>query len=720
MQDRVLPYSDTQLSWTFGGPIIKDRAALLRQLRVRARAADLQPLEPVAELQLRPQRHAHGEQGRRRGSTSSSRRRRRMTRARQQVAGATCRTTRATPAARRGTRRRRSRPTGTAATSAARSTQVLGPRRRQRDPRRATRATTGFSSPIVPWPDHPYPGLDLRHADHPDARLHHRPGAHQLARGRAAGHLLVRDNLTLSFDEGGRHDLKVGGEVVYQQNPVFLCNRCMGIYDAQGGPVPAEHRVAVPGVERRLDAGTSPRSRRSSGATRSASARCSGHAPLSIVSGWVQDDWQIGVAPHAESRRCATTSRRRLRRGRRARAVPEGRPRERHQQLGSAARRRLQPDRQRPCCAAAPAGSSPIPARTPRYWTKLERRRAPSAGPQRRPAGLRRQPVQRADPDLRAGRGDAVHASTATPTCLRRSIGTFAAPYNEIPVQQPGVGRHPAADRRRTMAVEADYVYTGNRAQHVSTSTSTSPTTRRPASTIRSPTSAKRPYPDWGSVSNRLSIGESNYHGLQMAFTKRMSDRWQASATYLLAGQWNLQNAPMPAGCEYPTTLNAAGQPVCDVPVTLHPTLREEWYLTGDQRHRVTFNGIWDVWPRHPVQRPVHLRRQRLGDADLGRRRAADRQHAAGRVRADGSIDRAQQLRPARRSTAWTCGCRSGSASARATIDGHRRGVQRLQPRQLRQLRAERKQRALRPADREPERRRIQPRMLQFGFRAAF
>jgi hypothetical protein len=78
-----------------------------------------------------------------------------------------------------------------------------------------------------------------------------------------------------------------------------------------------------------------------------------------------------------------------------------------------------------------------------------------------------------------------------------------------------------------------------------------------------------------------------------MSFTKRMSDRWQAQATYLLAGQWNLQNAPTAAaGCVNPTTLSPDG-PTCAVAVSLHPALVEEWYLSGDQRHRATFNGIW-------------------------------------------------------------------------------------------------------------------------------
>jgi hypothetical protein len=180
-----------------------------------------------------------------------------------------------------------------------------------------------------------------------------------------------------------------------------------------------------------------------------------------------------------------------------------------------------------------------------------------------------------------------------TPGCLRRSLGTFAAPYNEIPYSnQASVG----VQRQfgQSMSLEADYVYTALRAQNVSINLNLA---YDPATGVNYPFTniAKLPYPDWATVTNRLSIGESDYHGLQLAFTKRMSDRWQASATYLLAGQWDLQNAPVPVGCQYVTTLNAAGQPVCDVPVNLHPTLRNERFLTGDQRHRVSFNGIWEA-----------------------------------------------------------------------------------------------------------------------------
>jgi hypothetical protein len=33
-------------------------------------------------------------------------------------------------------------------------------------------------------------------------------------------------------------------------------------------------------------------------------------------------------------------------------------------------------------------------------------------------------------------------------------------------------------------------------------------------------------------------------HSLQTAFTKRFSDRWQASATYTLSGLWDALPAP--------------------------------------------------------------------------------------------------------------------------------------------------------------------------------
>ena len=74
-----------------------------------------------------------------------------------------------------------------------------------------------------------------------------------------------------------------------------------------------------------------------------------------------------------------------------------------------------------------------------------------------------------------------------------------------------------------------------------------------------------------------------------------MSHRWQASGTYALDGLWSFDTLPLNPGCQYPTTLTAAGQPVCNVPIQLAPDVSENaYYLSGAQRNRLTANGIWE------------------------------------------------------------------------------------------------------------------------------
>ena len=49
------------------------------------------------------------------------------------------------------------------------------------------------------------------------------------------------------------------------------------------------------------------------------------------------------------------------------------------------------------------------------------------------------------------------------------------------------------------------------------------------------------------------------------------------------------------AGCRYPISNPSPGVFTCDQPITLHPVLQAEWYLSGAQRHRATVNGIWQL-----------------------------------------------------------------------------------------------------------------------------
>ena len=74
----------------------------------------------------------------------------------------------------------------------------------------------------------------------------------------------------------------------------------------------------------------------------------------------------------------------------------------------------------------------------------------------------------------------------------------------------------------------------------------------------------------------------SELQSLQTAFTKRLSNRWQASATYTLSWLRSAENQPF------------SGLSI--VPFPVQPDLGNEWTLAGDdQRHRAVFNGIWQV-----------------------------------------------------------------------------------------------------------------------------
>ncbi|HVG55441.1 MAG TPA: TonB-dependent receptor [Vicinamibacterales bacterium] len=444
---------------------------------------------------------------------------------------------------------------------------------------------------IVSWPGHPYPGLTLG-TPIINLRSYTIGMAHNFSHeDERQSTYSVRDNLTLSYDKAGRHDLKVGGEAFYQKNPVFLCIRCQGIYDATGGPIPAN-------IESLFPVWNDISSWNLNGLSSIVRSYTLGvgdmqvQAPLSGGSAWIQDDWRIGsrltvnlglrydleTGVFAEDVEMQPF----LRGGRKNDTNNWG-PR-----LGAAFSLT-----ENTVLRGGGGRYFSDPGSHTAYWTYMN---AAALQPQifnDGRADFAANPFNGPTPTF-----DQVAATLCTVSsaanCLRRSTTNFAVEGNEIPYSDQasfGVQRQFG----RSMSIEADYVYTANRA---GLTTLNANLAYDPATGVNYAFNdlAKRPYPQWGDVSVRRTIGESNYHGLQMAFTKRMSNRWQASATYLLSGQWNLQNAPTAgAFCENPTTLTATGAPTCDVPVTLHPALQEEWYLSGDQRNRFTFNGIWQI-----------------------------------------------------------------------------------------------------------------------------
>jgi hypothetical protein len=182
------------------------------------------------------------------------------------------------------------------------------------------------------------------------------------------------------------------------------------------------------------------------------------------------------------------------------------------------------------------------------------------------------------------------------PGCLRRSV-TIEIPapsesgvdtLHEVSFSHQGsigVQRQLGS----VMAFEANYVFTGGRKEEVARNMNLAYNAATGANypfTDRS----RLPFPEWGLVLGEFMIGRTNYHGLETSFTKRMSNRWQASASYSVSRFYDSPGNPV--------FVQPDGNSVNWTPLgfDVAPDLGDDYGLAvTDQHHRATFNGIWDV-----------------------------------------------------------------------------------------------------------------------------
>jgi hypothetical protein len=137
-----------------------------------------------------------------------------------------------------------------------------------------------------------------------------------------------------------------------------------------------------------------------------------------------------------------------------------------------------------------------------------------------------------------------------------------------------------------TMGFDVDYVFVGGRDERTTQGTQLNNINLSydPVTGVNYPFTdiSRRPFPDFGALAMNVMGGRSNSHSLQTAVTKRLSQRWQASGTYTFSV---LNDSAAPA---------VSGTMVVPFPVA--PDLGGEYSLgSTDQRHRGTFNGIWQV-----------------------------------------------------------------------------------------------------------------------------
>ena len=390
----------------------------------------------------------------------------------------------------------------------------------------------------------------------------------------------IRDDLSRSFTMLGRHDLKMGGEYIYSATEDTACDMCIPVIDARNGPIPANVESLFPNqydpTTWKLDA-LGPLVR-----TYLIGVSSTGFytkSPRSNYGAWIQDDWRInprltlnvgvrydiGVGlfgeevsapPFLTGNRPPDSNNFAPRLGAafslNERTVLRGGFGRFYAEMTDQAARNVRRFPQSVQIMVANDGrpdfvSNPFKGPVPTYEQAL------ALG-----IGSRSLPNQFGAQDL------------VVPYSYQGSVGV-----------QRQIGE--------VIGIDADYVWIGGRRE---------PNVRNinlsfdPVTGVNYPsTDARRPFPEFGVVSMFRHEGRSNYHGMQTAVTKRLSQNWQASATYLLSVLRDIDPSPVAPGCQ--SVYTARG--VCSVPVQLPPDLLGEYTLAAsDQRHRATFNGIWN------------------------------------------------------------------------------------------------------------------------------
>jgi hypothetical protein len=191
---------------------------------------------------------------------------------------------------------------------------------------------------------------------------------------------------------------------------------------------------------------------------------------------------------------------------------------------------------------------------------------------------------------------NACDQNNSAPGCYKRAVTIeIPAPSEKgmKPLHSIGFSHQATVGIERqltdTMAFRVDLAWTGGRQEetHFNMNLDWNPATgaNYPFTDV-----SHLPFPDWGLVLGEYMIGRSDYRGLQMAFQKRYSNRWQANATYTLSDFRSADGNPVQV---LPDGDSITYQPLN---FSVQPDIANDYTLAeSDQRHRATVNGIWDL-----------------------------------------------------------------------------------------------------------------------------
>ncbi|OFW01278.1 MAG: hypothetical protein A3I61_15380 [Acidobacteria bacterium RIFCSPLOWO2_02_FULL_68_18] len=419
----------------------------------------------------------------------------------------------------------------------------------------------------------------------------------------------VRDDYTTSYAWGGRHDVKMGGEYFRFEVDFGWCNRCMGEIDARLGRPPANLEALFPVWNDASTWNLQPLAPLTSQVFHSVSdTEHHYNVVRHLLAGWIQDDWRLGDRltlnlgvrydwdsnAHAEELTLMPF-------------LPGNLP---HDSNNVAPRMGVNlrlDDR-----TVLRGGYGLFFAFSPndgvqQSYSMVHRFEYQIANDGRAdfvpnwfgpgPGGDGEWGGPRPGWDASLARACDVNFVAG---CVRRAIvQEISYPGRRTPYShQASVGvQRQIGD---TMSVEANYVYTGGRLEETVHNANL---TYNPATGANYPFSdiSRRPFPDWGVVLLEYLEGRSNYHGTDLTFTRRFSNRWQATATYTLGffkdglperPQWYLGPdgvmARRPVGVPLAPDMGGAYGYAGSA---INPGFGQ----AGDQRHRAVLNGVWDA-----------------------------------------------------------------------------------------------------------------------------
>ncbi len=414
----------------------------------------------------------------------------------------------------------------------------------------------------------------------------------------------IHDDFTYSYDVAGHHDLKAGGEYLHLLDNTRNCNRCGGAITANGGPIPANIQDLFPNA---FNADTWKLADPAMGAvttryTVGVSDSSNFLTPVYMwkYGAWAQDDWKV-------SRRLT------LNLGARYDLIwnafaqnvtflPVELP-NRPQDANN-----IQP---RLGFAYTLTDHTVLRGGAGLYYNdelntnvlwpmspltiaiiavdNVPSRADFAANPFNGPLPTYEQALARfcnaggGRPDNPAYTAWAASGFTGPAPCLLRDLQEMApiSDYSHVTHSwQSSIGV--AQQFGTTMALQVDYVETNSRNEKSIQDNVN--LTFNPATGVPYPYSdvAHRAFPQFGVIGSIPHIALSDYRGLQTAFTKRMSNHWQANVTYTMGRLYETDPPPLSGLRTY------TGAVPADIG-------NERSLTVTDQRHRAVFNGIYDV-----------------------------------------------------------------------------------------------------------------------------